>query len=148
MAKVIPALDGRVLSRDEELELFGFLTLPNLVALARSCATVEETHQVGRLASMLYGPPSMKPPARRTPLEVERVELKDLILATRRSLTAQERTVEERQATALARETESHNTGLRRQQHRRAAAVEGALERRRRGDYLTPYEKELLTRGA
>lgn len=144
MSSRVLGLDGKPLSRDVELKVFGFLTLRNLVTLAKSCATVQETHQVGRLAMMLYGPAPMKPPARRTPAETERADLEQLILRVRRHLVAAERTPEEREAARQRRETEIQNEALSERQRRRSIAIDNALERRRAGGYLLPSERRLL----
>lgn len=144
LAGRVLGLDGKPMPRDVELKVFGFLTLRNLVTLAKSCATVQETHQVGRLAMMLYGPAPVKAPARRTPAEAERADLEQLILRVRRHLVAAERTPEEREAAQRRRETEAFNDALSESQRRRAVAIENAEERRQRGGYLTAAERELV----
>jgi hypothetical protein len=139
-----PGVDGRPLPRDVEAQLYSFLTIPNLRAVLRSCTTSDETHLVGRLALMLFGPKPMTPPARRSQGQAAVADLHDEIHRVRARLVAAERTPEEREAARQRRETETHNDALSARQRRRAIAIETAQEHQRAGRYLTPHERELL----
>lgn len=135
-------------TRDAELAAFSFLTVANLATVTRSCTTVAQTHVVGRLALMLFGPEPLTPKARRTSDQQALVDLHQGIHAQRAHLVPLERTEEERQALRQARADEAHDAAERRKATRRAAAVENANERRRGGRYLTPAERDLLTSSA
>lgn len=144
MLPTAPGLDGAPLPRDVEAQLYSFLTIPNLHAVLRSCTTVDQTHMVGRLALMLFGPKTMRPPARRSQGQAAVADLHDAIHNTRARLVAETRTPEERAALRQQRDTQVFNDALTARQRKRAAAVDKALERARRGGFLTPYERQLV----
>ncbi len=140
----VPGVNGHSLPRDVEKDTFGHLTIANLRTVLRSCTIADQTHHVGRLALMLFGPEPLAPKTRRTPAQQELVDLHAEIRAVRHRLVAAERTEEERADILARRADETHNIQLQRQQTRRAAAVATAQERQRAGRYLTPHERELL----
>ena len=93
---------------------------------------------------MLFGKKPTTPPARRTPAQAAVAQLHDDLHSMRARLVAAERTPEEREAAQQMRETQALNDALAERQRRRAAAVENSLDRKRRGGYLAPHERELI----
>lgn len=141
----VPGLDGFPMTREQETEVFELITPQQLAAIATTCRTVDETHQVGRLASVLFGPATVKPAPRRTPAEQAVVDLNDTVHAVRRHLTTAAMTDEEREAVARARELETAEHARVQTARRRNDARDRALDRRASGSYLMPHERELLT---
>lgn len=140
----VPGLDGRPLTRDQELAVFELVTPRQLGAIADTCTTVDQTHQVGRLASVLFGPATMKPAVRRTSAEQQVVDLNDRIHGVRRHLTTAQMSAEEREAVARQRELDAAEAMRLQAARRRNDARERALDRQRSGGYLALHERQLL----
>lgn len=140
----VPGLDGRPMTRDQEADAFELLTPSQLAAMTTTCTTVEETHQLGRLALVLFGPVTGKRAALRTPREQQVVDLHDTVHATRRRLTTAAMTDDEREAIARNREVETADHARIQAGRRQVAARDRAIDRQARGDYLMPHERQLL----
>lgn len=140
----VPGLAGRPMTRAQEVEVFELVTPVQLSAIAATCATVDETHQVGRLASVLYGPATVKAKARRTPAEQQVVDLNDTIHAARRRLTTAAMTDDERDAGARGRQVEAAESARLQTSLRRGYARDRAIDRSLAGKYLLPHERQLL----
>lgn len=145
---VLPPSMGRpggLVSRDDWLAAYAHLTVEDLKTAARWACTVDQSHQVGFLAQLLFDPPKRHT---RRPLEghdADVVELHRLIETRRRVLVATERTPEERAHLEQQRADETHNRALADRARRQEAAVDRALERSARGGYLLPHERQLLS---
>lgn len=130
-----PALGSDVkqlITRDDWATAYGHLVVDDLALAASWSRTVAETYTVATVASIvLGGMPHTQ--------AVDRV-----VLARRRVLAAAERTPEEIAAVQRDRETQQHNDALIAAGRRRDAAINRAVERRSRGGYLMPHERDLL----
>lgn len=141
----LPGLDGRPMTRAQEVEAFELLTPAVLAEVATTLTSVEQTHELGRLASVLHGQPSMKPSAFRTEVEAEVADLHDLIHRTRRRLTSEAMTPEERDTVARAREQQHLEDQLLLAARRRADARDRAVDRQRGGLYVAPWEERAVS---
>jgi len=131
------------ISRDECLAFYRGITLADLVVATALTATVDETHRVGFVLSLLFG----APPARR-PIEFNgRQALFDVdaaLVRRRRALRETERTPDELEDLRRRRDEQAYTDGLAIASRRRADRIERAMERRDQGRYLMPHERELL----
>lgn len=141
----LPAALGRRVSepgpRDEWLATYDGLTVEDLTVAARWTRTVDETYQVDRLALMLHGPKPLRPA---TAEQCALRDLHDLIEKRRRDLTRAAQTPEERAEAEARREAADHDRRRLAAARSKDAAVARAVERRERGQYLMPHERELL----
>ena len=138
--------EARLVTNDDWAETYAHLTVADLVQVTRWCRTVEETHQVGRLALLLFRPA----PARRPADGSHAAEVYDLdrfITQRRRHLALEALTPEELEARARAAEIEASNDQMLRESRARAGRVARVQERAARGHYLLPHERELLGTG-
>lgn len=120
----------RLVSRDDWIAVFGDLTVDDLWVAARWTRTVEETHQVSALATMLHG--------------WELPDLRAFLNTRRRTLATAELTPEE-QAEAAARR-EAADFEQRRIASARASAdrLDKAAARASSGGYVAPWDREVL----
>lgn len=137
-------------SRDDFLRVYGGLsgvTLGDLVVALAMCTTVDENRRVAYVASVVHG--FMEPTGTRRPVEAgrrqARYDFEVELLRQRRVLTAAERTPEEVEAAARRREDETARSAQLYAARRKAAAMDRALDRRQRGQYLMPHERALLS---
>lgn len=121
----------RLVSRDDWQASFGHLTAHDLLQAAAWTRTVAECHQVGYLASVVLGPGNTRQA--------------DQLLARRRNVLARaERTPEEVEAAAARREAQQLEDARVLAARTATARLNRALDRRTRGAYLMPHERELL----
>jgi len=140
-----PAAELR--TRDDWFTAFGHLAVTDVHAAALWSRTVDETHQVGMVARMLYGGKPTVAVARRAGLTTERRELLNLheaIEGRRRFLATRERTEEERAAIAAGHEAEEHDRARLSKSRRDEAATTRAVDLAATGHYLTPWERAAL----
>lgn len=141
-----PALGVEVpqlVTRDDWVAAYSNLTISDLVLAAAWCRTVEETHQVGYVTSVVHGQQPIRQPAEGSPARAL-YDLHARILYRRRQLLIAARTPEE-VAEMRARQAEQIETHAQILAGRRAQqAIDRAHERRRRGEYLTPRERQLV----
>lgn len=147
----LPACLGRevprLVTQDEWAEAYAHLTVADLVQVTTWCRTVDETHQVGRLAMLLFRP---APPRRDLATDAHAAEVYDLdryITQRRRALAAAQVTPEELEERARAAEVEAAQDRLLRESRRRGDRVARIQERAARGAYLMAHERELLGAG-
>lgn len=143
----LPPVLGQVnympVSRDQWAAAFAALTVDDLTLIARWARTVEETHQAGYLASVLLGPASMREPTASGP-DRDRWLLEQTILRRRRQLVAAARTPEEREQAVRDQEAEALDRARVNAARREADRLDVLVDRRRRGSYLTPWERDFL----
>lgn len=130
-----------LISRDDWLAAYAALTVEDLLVAAAWCRTVDETHQVGVLTQMLFGPKPLRP---KTPAQEQLQRLHDAAVERRKVLRDLEMTDEERAARAARQEVETENFKRIQSARRSAAALNKAVDRRLRGQYLMPHERNLL----
>lgn len=130
--------------RDAVATAYADLTTEDLGLAGRWARSTDESHQVGRVATILFGEKPTTPPARRTPEQAARAAMYDAIYGRRRLLEAAERSPEEQAK-------RDHMAEARRDLEQRVAAKRSndaqrnrAIDRRSRNQYLTPHERELL----
>lgn len=131
-------------SRDAMKAAYDGLTPALLRWAGARCLTSSESHQIGRVASIVLGEKPANAPALRSAAQAELAAMWDEIYAHRRHLVDAERTPDERAA-------RDHVKQARRDLEQRIAAQRSkdaqrnrALDRRSRSQYLTPHERELL----
>jgi hypothetical protein len=136
-------VDGRsaLVSRDDFLTAYAALTVQDLMVATSWCRTVEETHQVGHLVLILFGPKPLRPA---TSDELQLREVHDAIEHRRHALRDAELTDDERAARAANREAKAFEAARIQSARRSAAALDKAMDRRLRGQYLMPHERDLL----
>lgn len=130
-------------TRDEWAAAYAHLTISDLVLAAAWCRTVEETHQVGYVTTLVHGPQPFRQPA----VGAEGRDLFDLharVLFRRRQLVAAARTPEEIQAARWAAEDRAEEDARILASRRQQVAIAKAVDRRTRGQYLTPHERQLI----
>lgn len=130
-------------TRDQNLDHYRGLTLSDLAVAVRISTTVDDTHRIGFVLSLLFGPAPVRRPVE-TSVRQAVFDLNAGILAARRRLTALARTPEEVEAAARAREVEEHNARLAEAGRRRTARIDRLTERHLAGSYLTRSEKDLI----
>lgn len=148
---LLPASLGRVdaaelgAAREQWLAAYGHLSPADVRQAAACCRTVAETHQVGRVATMLHGE---KPRGLTTQLAPARAavrEMHDALETRRRHLAAAERTQDERDQVARLRAMDEHERQRVETRRRNETARDRALDRLRRGQYLAPWERQLVS---
>lgn len=131
----------RLVSREDLDRAYGHLSLPALETAAMWTTSVDDTHRVARVASVVLGPPQMY--GARDAYAQRIYDLDQKLNARRRTLRVVEMTPEEREAAARVREDEADDRRRTRVARRKSIARERAIERRRRGVYMTPRDKAL-----
>lgn len=130
-------------TRDEWSAAYAHLTVGDLVLAAAWCRTVEETHQVGYVTTLVHGPQPFRQPA----VGAEGRALFDLhsrVLFRRRQLVAAARTPEEIEEARRRAEDQAEDDARIQAARRRQVAIDQAVDRRNRGGYLTPHERQLV----
>lgn len=137
----------RLVSRDDFAAVFAGLTVELLLQAAvwtgrrdgaspeEWAAAVEETHQIGYVASVVLGYQAAAP-------------VEDVLIPRRNRFRTRALTDEQRAANVRAREAEAHNAALMAAGRRRDAQLARAVDRKTRGQYLMPHERELLNSSA
>lgn len=135
-------------TRADRLAVYGGkdgVTLGDLAVAVALATSVDETHAIGTVAALVHGP--MSPTTVRRPAEVgyrqARYDLEVELLRRRRDLTAAARTPEEIEDAALAREAAAARDAQILAARKKTDARDRAVDRRNRGRYLTPWEREL-----
>lgn len=136
-------------NRDAAVAFYDGLTLTDLVLAITMATTTDETYRIG-FAMGLRFPPA--PPMRPRVLEFDRdrfaaalFDVNAALLATRDRLRMAERTPEEIAAAEMSREMEAAEREQIADARRRADRINRAVDRRNRGSYLMPHERDLLT---
>lgn len=127
-------------SRDDILRDYGSVTIPQLTASAAACTTVSESHQLGLIASVLFG----QPKRHATVLDARDAAVRDLhrlIEADRKTLVAELRTPEEFAADQERARRQVETSNRIQQARRDEARVAAAYDRQARGKYLAPWER-------
>ncbi len=125
--------------RDAIRTAYGHLTPADLLTAARWCRTVEECHQLGTVASVLFGPAqATKDPVRH--------ELENTINGRRRALNTAALSPEEKADRAADRDEELRQARLAAESRRLATAADRVESRAARGAYLMPHERDLIVR--
>lgn len=124
-------------SRGEFIAAYGHLEPCHLIYAAGLATTVADTHRIGMVAQMLFGPAGVWPLH-----HDEWAALDATIIGRRRALATALRTPEEVEAARRAREIEAYNDELARAGRRRQERVDRIQDRQRRGGYLAPWERE------
>jgi hypothetical protein len=133
-----------LVSRDDWSAAYAGLTIEDLMVAAAWCRTVDETHQVGRIALMLYGPKPLRHAVATVPKGARVLALHEAIEKRRDRLRNAELTDAERAAQVARREAETAERQRIQSARRSAAVLDKAMDRRARGGYLMPHERELL----
>lgn len=138
------AMTVDVESRDAMAAAYDGLT-PALLRWAGSrCVTSSESHQIGRVASIVLSEKPANAPALRSPAQVDLAAMWDTIYARRRRLEDDERSPEEREGRARAVEADRDRDARIADGRSKAAQLNRAIDRRTRGQYLMPHERKLL----
>ncbi|MBS45335.1 MAG: hypothetical protein CMH83_19625 [Nocardioides sp.] len=130
--------------RDAWAAAYSHLTPADLTIAARWCETVDQTHEVGRVIQIVLGPKPAGSPAR---LAGDRLAVH----------TAHQAVEDRRRRLAIVERTDAERAELRRIQDldqvdrerlaataRRDAQVDRARYRAARGQYMPPWERDLL----
>lgn len=146
---VIPAALGCTTARDlvdrqDLAKVYASLTPADVALAGRWAVTSSESHQVSRLALILFGPKPLTRRSQRTPAQVELIAMHAAIQDRRRHLVAKERTAEERDELAERRDAEQHDRDRIAAAAREEAYVTKLAGRAARGGYLTKTERERL----
>lgn len=131
------------ISRDDCLAFYRGITLADLVVAIALATSVDETHAIGFVLGLLFGPAPVRRPAEfggRQALFDVHTEL----LRVRRHLRNTERSPEEIEAAARKREADLERDAQILAGRRQAAQLDRAVERRSRNQFLMPHERELL----
>lgn len=127
-------------SRDFVLTKYHHLKVQHLAYANALATSVDETHRIGAVTLQILGPGN--PRGDQTQRAIH--DLHRQIVARRRLLVAANRTPEEIEAAEQRRAIDAHNDAVVRAARSRDVAVGRALDRRARGGYLMPAERELL----
>ncbi len=137
--------DTQCATRDDWAAAYADLTVLDLVNANHLVRSVAESHRVGYLADVLFGPPPVKHTrARLTPERLELRALHDRIEANRDFWRSRERSDEDREAAVAKRETETARNAQAVAQRKKDAVRDRLVERRLHGQYLRPHEQQLL----
>lgn len=137
-----------LVTRADEVATYAHLQPVDLAIAADRCATVDETHQVGRVVQQQLGPKPHQAPARRTHAQALAVDVHERVVQRRRYLAARERTAEQVAADTARRDGWQHDSDRIAAARREQLATEHAQEKARQGRYLTPRERERVDRAA
>ena len=135
---------GRVITREDRAAAFGHLTVDDLTVAARWCQTVDDTHAVSTVVSVVYGPAPWTRPTTSDRDAYARWELNRVLIARRNALREQELSDDARAERDGKAEAAAYERGLRIANRRRDDATEIALSREREGAYLTDRQKWLV----
>ncbi len=137
------------ISRDDFARVYGGragVTLGDLVVALHLCTTVEENRRVAYVASVVHG--FLDSTSTRRPVDPgvrqARYDFEVELLRLRRALVSAERDPEEVEAAARLREVEAERDARLAAARRKGAALDRVIDRRNRGQYLRPHERELL----
>lgn len=128
----------RLVARTDIEIAYGHLSLPDLATAAAWTRTVDETHQVGRVLSVVLGAPQLY--GTRGVYEQRVFDVHQALIQRRSDMNAIASAEENRQV----REDEAADRRQTRVSRSKAAARERATERQRAGLYVTARDKELL----
>lgn len=136
-------------SRDDFLRVYGGragVTLGDLVTALVMCASSDENRRVAYVASVVHGfcEPTANPRPTQPGRGQARYDFEVELRRRRKDLVAAERTPEEIEAAAIAREVDQARQAQINTARRKADARDRALDRRLRGGFLLPHEKALV----
>jgi hypothetical protein len=131
-------------TREQWLVAYAGVTLGDLATGLAVASTTDETHSLGFVAKLLHGAPPVRRDLAATLRHAAVFDLHAEIVARRRALIAAGRTPEEIEAAQRQREAEAFNDQLIQQARRRDAAIDRAVDRRNRGGFLLPHERQLV----
>jgi hypothetical protein len=139
---------GRVLvTFDDKAAAFEHLTALDFAKAALWCQTVQETHQLGTLMSLVLGTEPLRKPEPGTCKYMHWLAVRALI--KRRAYLRERELSPEQRAERDARAAADNDEQIRIQAARtRQARIDRAQDRARRGQYLMPHERELLERAS
>lgn len=137
-------VDGFV-RMDDWKRTYADLTPGMFEQAGRWARTVEESHQIGMVASLVHGEKPRAPRVRLNPAQVQLADMHAAIEARRRDLVAAERSPEERATNERVRQLEAHDRQRTREARTQEAARTRAQDRARRGRYLAPWERQLVS---
>ncbi len=141
---LLPASLGRdvhrLVTRDDSIAAYGHLTVADFAQAAAWTRTVEETYQVGHIASAVLGPP--KRFGHRDELEQAVYDLDRVLIARRDRLRLAERTPDEVQAARTRKEMQDEESERARQSRIKAYQDAKHQDRLARGQYTTPWERQ------
>lgn len=132
----------RLVAREDIAAAYGHLTIRDLRTAARWTTSVDDTHLVARVAAVVLGPPKMF--GRRSADEQAVFDLDRFIIRRRDQLRARELTAEEIEDRRARQEADSVRDAAVLASRRKSDAMDRALDRRNRGAYLTPWERQLV----
>ncbi|NUO57280.1 MAG: hypothetical protein HOV78_11480 [Hamadaea sp.] len=135
-------------NRDAAAEFHVGITLGDLVLAIAMATSTAETHRIGFAMGLRFPPAPTKRPKEiasdRDALHAALFDTNAELLRTRDRLRMAERTPEQVAADELRRETEDDLRARAAAGRRKSAAMDRAIDRRNRGSYLMPHERELL----
>ncbi len=134
--------------REACVAFYAGLTLADVVVAIAMATTVEETHRIGFAMGLRFPPAPARRPSGEGDRDRFRAALFDVntqLLRRRNVLRAAERTPEEVEAAAAARELEAMRDAQILAERRRSDRIARAVDRRNNSQYLTPWEKDLLS---
>lgn len=135
----------QVFTRDQVARMFANVTVDDLTVAAGWCLTVDETHEVSRVASIVHGTPPVRRPTT-TGRALELWVLEQTLLDRRRRLRLTEMSPEEHAAVLDQREGRRAHADAMAASYRHEHAVARAQDRARRGQYLLPHQRDLIHR--
>lgn len=138
-----PERVGPLVSHDDFKRVYRDVTLADLVVAIAMCTTVEESHRVGYVTGIVHGPAPVRRPAAAGYAQA-RYDVEQELHRRRRELTVAAMSPEEQAAEALRRDLEVAESARIQAAHKRDARIARATDRRNRGQWLAPHERELL----
>jgi hypothetical protein len=157
---VLPASLGtnvtELVSRDDTQTAYGHMSVDDFAAVVamqlcrpasaspeQFAQAVEESHQIGRVLSVVHGPAPVSRPATEGPAQVLH-DLHQEIARRRKAFRARALTSDEQEIADRSRIAKADDVLRLNHAAREARAVARAQDRVTRGQYLTPHERELL----
>lgn len=146
---MLPAALGRcdahqLVTRQDLAAAFTGLTVDDLDTAARWSRTVSESHQVGRVLSILHGEKPRALPRNLTPERRHLQEVHTRLEKNRTRLRLDERDVDQVAADEARRDAADALSARARETSRNEAAIARITDRALAGKYLTQHERDLI----
>lgn len=129
-------------TRDDDLTAYGHLTVADFTVAATWCRTVEETHQVGRIALVVHGPTPVRRPTDPAGTAYDLWAFEQALLSRRRTLAVRALTPDELAAREAERDQQALVDDLARRGRARSRRLDRLHDMANQGRYLTRSERE------
>ncbi|SDC44905.1 hypothetical protein [Nocardioides lianchengensis] len=129
-------------TRDDDLLAYGHLTVADFTVAAVWCRTVEETHQVGRIALVVLGSTPVRRPADRDSPSYALWTFEQALFDRRRALAVRALSPEELAAREAERDHQALVDDLARRGRARGRRLDRLHDMANQGRYLTRSERE------